>query len=185
MVYITMFNLNLLPEKEKQNVVWEKCASQTLYFGSLAIVSVFIFLILLFPSYIFLALQNDDIVRNLELEKKAQETLQITTLENRIAAINAHTRRIVQQNAPSFMPGNFVEKITKLAEGRVLLAQIRYSKKDGEVRISGWAGTRNNFLDFKNTLETEGGVRNIISPINNVIKETNIQFSLDGIVQNQ
>ncbi|MBU6414709.1 hypothetical protein KGQ34_00490, partial [Patescibacteria group bacterium] len=100
-----MFNLNLLPEKEKQNVIWEKRTSQTFYFGSLAIASVFIFLILLFPSYIFLALQNDEIARNLELEKKAQETLQITTVENRIVAINANTRRIVQNNTEPFTPG--------------------------------------------------------------------------------
>ncbi|MBU6415031.1 hypothetical protein KGQ34_02200, partial [Patescibacteria group bacterium] len=72
-----------------------------------------------------------------------------------------------------------------LANGRVLLAQIQYNQRGGGVRISGWAETRNKFLDFKNALETGGTVRNIVSPISNIIKETNLQFSLDGTVQNQ
>ncbi len=179
-----MFNLNLLPEKEKQNIVWEKRTNQTLYFGSCIVASVFVFLILLFPSYIFLALQNDDVVRNLEIEKKAQEKLQIQTIEGRTAAINADTQHIIQNNAPSFVPGNFVEHLNQLAEGHVLLTQIQYHQNGGEAHIEGWAETRNNFLDFKNILETEGGLQNIVSPINNIIKETNIQFTLSATLQN-
>lgn len=184
MIHIIMFNLNLLPEKEKQNIAWEKRTNQTLYFGSFIVASVFIFLILLFPSYIFLALQNNDVVRSLQLEEKTQETLQIQAVENRLTAINANTRRIIQNNAPSFVPGNFVERMTQLAEKHVLLTQIQYHRSGGAVHIEGWAETRNNFLDFKNILETEGGLQNIVSPINNIIKETSIQFTVNATLQN-
>ncbi len=179
-----MFNLNLLPKKEKQNIAWEKRTSQTLFFGSFIIASVFIFLILLFPSYIFLALQNDDVVRNLKLEEKGQGALQTKMIENRLVTINLNIRRILQNNTASFMPGNFIERLNQLAEGRVLLTQIQYHQGGGEVRIAGWAETRNNFLDFKNVLEAQKEINNIISPINNVIKEKNIEFILSGTAQN-
>lgn len=184
MIYLTMFNLNLLPEKEKQNIAWDKRTNQILYFGLFTVVSVVIFLVLLFPSYIFLALQNDDIARNLELEEKSQKTLQTKEIENRLTAINAGIQRILHNNTSVFTPGSFIERLNQLAQGRVLLTQIQYQQTSGGIQIAGWAQTRSDFLDFKNALETSKEINNIISPINNVIKETNIQFTLSGTIQN-
>ena len=178
-----MLNLNLLPPAEKLVVAYELRTRAVVTIASAFVAVFMVVIVLLLPSLFFLSFQKADVVRLLELDSEIQartgvvERIEETKRLNRIAqAVVEHER-----NRPELFL-LFAAILSAVPPG-VSLSAVEYRGQSGELDLVGFAPNRERLLSFLRVLQANPRLEEVSSPVANLIRETDISFSISAKVK--
>ncbi len=138
--------------------------------------------ILMFPSYIALVFQRRDLMRELDLSRKAPLLGEVDQIEKSIKDFNKKLL-LYEKSAKAANPVSSIEEqILKLRPSAISIRTISYdsaSKTNPErISIKGRAKSRSELLRFQKNLESSGLFKKVHSPISNLLQEIDLGFSL-------
>lgn len=151
-------------------------------FGFAVSVVFFSGLILMLPAYLALEFGRAGLERNLAISKKAPLAGEVGEIEAGIKDLNFKLALFGQSQKERRQVAEPVEKILKLAPSALSMRSIFYeasSKTNPErVTLKGKAGNRGALLNYADALEKSGIFKKVHSPVSNLLKEVEVNFSL-------
>ena len=168
--------INLLPQKEKQEIKKEKELKETIILGFLASFFLFSFCLILF----FIKLDIDKKLYKQEAllnqEKDKFEASEAKNLEEKITALNRDVIILNSCYQNKIYLSDVFEELSGAIPPEVYLTSISYNKKDRELGILGFAPKREDLSQLKQNLENSGRIKDIYFPASNWVKSENIDF---------
>lgn len=170
--------INLIPTAVRTAVIkeyWVRVLSVFLFIVSVAAVVV---TILFLPAYVLVSTQVD-----VYAESAAQAAKRVADFDvsaKTLTDANQLAQKILEQESAE----NFsvvIKLIESLQPAGVSIDAIELSRSGKEissVRIEGLADTRNSLAAFRDTLLQHENIADVILPISNLAKESDIDFTL-------
>ncbi len=173
-----MLTLNLLPPQEKEKLIFVMRTRAVLAFMSAVVAVFFIGLMLFLPTVFQLAIQKSDVMRVLAEERENQARTGVKEKIERIQTSNRLAEVVTQHEKDS--PGLFdlFEAIIRATPAAIQLEGVSWKPQAREVAIEGFSPERRVLIEFLRALEQQPRVARVSSPIANIIRGTNIRFSL-------
>ncbi len=175
--------MNLLPPYQRE-IIREAITTRFL-FVALGIMSflALIFLVLMYNVLLYINLQTPAVIGRLATEQGTQKANQVALVERDINELNSALINIDKiRKKESFNFPYILRVIGSVMPKGTKMKSITY--QGGNIAISGHADERPQVLKLKENLEKEKVFKNINSPLSNIIKERDINFSfsfsLDG-----
>lgn len=178
-----MLNLNLLPPQEKRSVAYEVRARAVAAVGAGLIAVFLIGLALLLPTVFLLGFQKSEVVRaaNIELQSQEQSGVANHVLEiedaNRLAAAFVREEKSREGVFPLFAA------IIRSVPPSVRLESLYLHAEAREVTIEGFSPSRELLLTLLQSLEREPHFTKVSSPVANLVKPSDIRFSITATVK--
>ena len=171
-----MTTLNLLPPAQKEKI--KKMAIYSICENLVA--SIFITLTVI--SIIFL-ISNNILQTNLAhfISKTTEVPKDIQQLNANIKELNSQLKDISDIQKGFIKWSNFFININPLIPEKIQIKYIEVSPKEETylLKLSGLAATRDDFLIFQKNLEDYSLFTKVKSPLSNILKQKNIEFTFD------
>ena len=137
-----------------------------------------VFTIFLLSSDLYISLQLNVLGDRIEEERLIPELKEQRELENKIKEVKEDLNKIfqIEENQPKW--SNFLKNISVLAPEEIKLASFKSDVNSKDIKITGFAPTREIFISFEKALREDPKIIDVVSPISNILKEKNIDFSL-------
>jgi Tfp pilus assembly protein PilN len=168
--------INLLPSQAKKELEIERKTRIITILGSLFLIFLIFLGILLFSVKIYILSQIESQKTLVALESSYVDTPQVKELEKNITDANQKISSLILFYENQVDLTEVLEKISFLSPLNVYLADFNYQKEKNLITLEGFAETREDFLEFKKSLEAEKEFSNLYSPISNLVKPTDIDF---------
>lgn len=173
-----MFSINLLSNREKENIRYEMYSRFLFVIGTAFLGSFVTFGVLLTPSLLFLIFERGDLAREVDIALQGQKVANVEQTVKEISDTNKRLALLTGLKAGTHQAGHVFDMFASYTSSGTTFDEFLYSAETQEVHIKGHAQRRQDFIDFKQKVERDVAVASIISPIANVIKETNVEFVL-------
>ncbi len=180
---MSMFELNLLPPREKANLEYEMKTRAVVAVATWLGAVLLIFTALLLPTIFLLSFQKAEVLRAVKLELASQEQAGVTSQVKRLGEINRLAGVIVRHERESAQFFALFEALFRDVPSTVRLQSVKLQSASKEVAIEGFAPTRASLLEFIATLQADPRLLRASSPVANLIKETDIKFSIIATVK--
>lgn len=173
-----MLHLNLLPPDEKRTLraAMRSRAIFAVSSGIVAIVAVY--LVLLAPTFLRISLQTSDILRAVRLETENQERIGIADIVERMQATNRLADAALAADTHERSVSVRFENAFAVVPSALSLNRARYQTTTRQLAIEGFSPNRALLLTFIRGLEGLPSVASVSSPVGNLIRETDIRFTL-------
>lgn len=168
--------INLLPSQAKKELEIERKTKIITILGSLFLIFLIFLGILLFSVKIYILSQIESQKTLIDLESGYIDIPQIKELEKNIIETNQKISNLDLFYENQVDLTEVLEKISFLLPLNVYLTNFNYQKEKNLITLGGFAEGREDFLEFKKSLEIEKGFGNLYSPISNLVKPTDIDF---------
>lgn len=175
---VSMLNLNLLPPDEKTNLAYELRTRAVLRAGWLLVACLLIAGVLFLPTMFLLSFQKSEVARTLELERLREERSGIREEMVKVKTANREADIITQNLMTRRTSSGLLEDLLGAIPTGISLSHVTYTASSNIVLISGFAETRSSFLAYLDTLRRNARVAGVASPVSNVIRDTDITFSI-------
>lgn len=168
--------MNFLPEEDKKMIRKECWRRFFVVAGPFSFLAFLIGILLLFPSYVLLKSGESDLVRQVAISEerlKRSQTGEVTPL---VKDLNAKIsflekeRKTIEEKNPA------IKNILEEKPPEVKINNLFLDKK--RIVIQGFSSTRSGLLLFIDNLKKKG-FEKTESPIANIIKEKDIEFSIN------
>lgn len=166
--------MNFLPEEEKILLKKEYLRRVLVVAGIFVFISVFLNITLLAPLFLNFKIQENELKKRLDLSQKNLSAIDSKETTSFIKEINEKISILDFSNIPT--KSELVKKIISLKPEPVRLNNISISQTD--VIIKGKADRRTDFVNFVDSLKMEKTFQKVDSPVSNLVKEKDIEFSL-------
>lgn len=177
-----MLNLNLISQEYKDAFRFMAYRRAVLYLGGGISAILVVFIILLVPSFLFLNFQRKEILRELAAEEDALHAFGVVEIEERVMLMNKKTARIRADAARERRASEMAESLAPFGSG-VRLGEMRIDFAARVIEIRGIAPTRAALLGFQRSLEEGGLVAKVSAPLSDLIKLTDVAFTLKGVLK--
>lgn len=176
--------INLLPPKEKKNLIGEENWKLTIILGILILASLICFSLILFSIKIFISGEIEVQKTFLNLEEEEFKNSQIQTIEEKIIISNEKLSQLDYFYKNQINLTEILEKISGTLHSETYLTGLSFNplaaSKDGEylaqISLSGFSPTREVLLGFKENLEKEERFSEINFRSADWLEKTNINF---------
>lgn len=168
--------INLLPQKQKEEFFGERNVKILFNLGLLFSLFLILLGILLFAVKIHLTADIQEqkfMINSMDL---AATNPQYKELEDKISESNKLISKINEFYEEQIDVTQILEKISDILPEGVTLASFSYQKDKSQVALQGNAISRESFLVFKKALESQAEIKNLSSPVSNLLKSSNIDF---------
>jgi Tfp pilus assembly protein PilN len=168
--------INLLPQNEKEILLWERRQRMVILLGIIPLLFFFSFALSLFAGWFRVQGAADGEEFLLEAEKKAFELSRFKEVQ---AKADSYQKTLVSLSAfgkQATILNVLVESLAKAMPENIYLTSLSYNREKAEVQISGFAPTRTDLYRFKQNLEKEPFFQSVDFPAGNWIKAANINF---------
>lgn len=173
--------MNLLPEEDKISVKKEylkrlMIVSGLFFVCCLAVASTF-----LFPALLFLSNYRSNLDGRISAFAEKISKLNTKELDKEIKRAKARISILESKKNNARLSPVFAKIIGKKTPSVKIIGLTYEKSKDGagdKILISGKAGLRQDLLAFENRLKNDFGEQKVQSPISNLLKEKNTDFSL-------
>lgn len=167
--------INLLPTKEKKELKLRILERHIIIFGSFLISIILFLIICLVIIYLVLFLAQSKITQSNALFGQAQELeKQVNNLNKELSGfINQRLEQINQIEKEKIYWSQVLEKLAQITPKNTRLDLLEIGE---EVKIGGYAKTRDDVLLFQKILEQEEQFIKINSPLSNFVKQKNVDF---------
>lgn len=174
-----MLTTNLLPKEHQKTLELAKTARLTFIAAMLLIGILIANLVFLLPTLLPLLYGRRELSRELQTGKEAQEKFQVHMRATELREVSGSIRDIRGYiSKPRYVSKILTLLTTNASPGiAVEMASVAHT---GDISITGTAATRKALLDFETLLKNSTYVEDISSPLSNIIRETNIRFTLQG-----
>ncbi|MBI2639423.1 MAG: hypothetical protein HYW90_00825 [Candidatus Sungbacteria bacterium] len=174
-----MLNLNLLPPNEKRDFRYELYRRTVLFFGFWLSVYGVVFGILATPAYFFAVFQLAEFERSRDAEIAALKESDAGAIEDKINVFNQRLQFMIKREEKKQSVVALITGIFSETPKDVEVSLVKVDVRRGEAVLLGKAKTRGALLQFIAALRKDPIVGNVSSPVSNIIKEENIDFSLN------
>jgi Tfp pilus assembly protein PilN len=168
--------INLLPQNQREEFLQEKRAKIIFVLGFLLLFFVFFLAVLFFSIKIYLTGENQNQKFLLEQTNVLITDPKYKELETEIIKNNKLISQLNEFYKNQTNIVNVLENISNLLPEGVNLTSFSYQKESNQVSLQGKAQTRDSLLIFKKALESQPEIKNLNSPISNLIKSANIDY---------
>lgn len=173
-----MLNTNLLPPAEKLSLAYELRTRALLAVASGLGALLVIGLALLLPTIFFLGFVKSEVVRSLDLAQRQADQAGLSADADRIENANHRADSVLHHADATASVSSKINSLIQAVPSAVAFSSLSYQAKSREIVIQGSSPTRSAFLQFLDALGKVPVVANVSSPISNVIRETNVAFSV-------
>lgn len=183
---ISTHSLNLLPPQDRKRIGHKRLIRFfTLFHGIIASLLV-TGIALLLPTYFFLFFQNKGAAELFAARKQITESEQARGAEARIQQTNTILRRLqTDYNLTQESLTTSITDIVAKAPPGITLTFFSFEKKTNRVLLRGNAATRNDLLQYISAIRNHPFFRKIESPVENILREKNIAFTLSFAIHNE
>lgn len=172
-----MLNLNLLSPSERANIAYEFRARAVMSVGAVLSLVCAVAIILLLPTLFLVEFQKSEAVRAVALETASQAKLK---LDVDVAALDASerlARAVVRHETDQKTLTPLFEAVIRGTPPAIRLDSIQFRAGSREFALKGFAPTRSSLLEFLSALDRDPLIAKTSSPVSNLIKETEVEFS--------
>lgn len=173
-----MLSINLLPFREKQAVRAEEALRMVLFFTVLAVLAFAVGLVFLMPSFLSTRLAEQELGRALTLEDQTARHQAVREVILKARSVNESLAQIRSYAASPPRASSLLERF--FASGAGITVQALFIRKSGEITLSGHAATRQELLQFEESLRNSDRFHEIAFPLSNITRERDIQFTVQG-----
>lgn len=169
--------INLLSETAKKNLTRERFSRLLVITGTGLFIILISSALLIMPTLASLNLQKNEFSRELEAAKKSPTLGRVEEVEVNIAKTNEKSRIFAQGvSRENRISPVLIEAISTLAPS-IKISELAYSGPV-EFRLRGLVGDRDDLLKFIEFLDKSEQIDEVNSPISNLLKDRNIEFSI-------
>ena len=177
-----MLTTNLLPPEQKKYIEREEW-SRGFQYATLLLISIGIIgITLLLPSYFDLIFRREDVAHILANEEATLADPAIKTTRVRVDQLSSRFRHIQEALSRPPRASDLTDHFFSKISPGIQLTSFAI-RKTGDVEFNGTAATRANLLLFEDTLRDSGMFQEFLSPLSNIIREHDIQFTLKGVLK--
>ncbi len=172
-----MFGLNLLPSKDKKRLELIDFSYLLIFFGFRLVIIFIIFILILVATYFSLFIlvnAQDDLIEARKNNEKTQLQIEI---EEKIEKTNKEARRVYVKQSELIIWTPILEKISEITPQGIYLTNFSYLSTDNKINLVGLAENRDSLLAFEGYLEEIPHFKEVIAPLSNLIKQTDINFN--------
>lgn len=173
-----MLNLNLLPPQEKIAVAYAVRSRAVLAVGGALAAVLAVSVVLLLPSLFRVVAQKLELARAVELEAGRQEQSDINRALGDIQAINHRAEVLLRQGRDEEKLSLLLADVIRAVPATVRVERLSVHPGSKKLAITGFVGTRAGLLAFIGALERSPRVSMVSSPVANLIRAADIDFSL-------
>jgi hypothetical protein len=175
--------LNFLPQKNKNQVIYEYLLRITIFLSLFIFVSSLILISLFLPSFFYTKLKDTSINNQLELAKQKN-------LNNGVDPIvfikNVNRLSVALSDNSTVQYSDIIDKVMSLKNKDIKILSISISEDNSsggkKVLINGIANTRDSLTLFDKDIRVDGFFNTVVFPISNFIKSTNSEFSATLVI---
>lgn len=173
--------INLLPPKEKEELLLEKDKNLAMVLGIMALVCLICLALVLFFLKFYVIEETRQQKAVLENFREKYKSLDFLSLGSVVKKYNADLAEISDFYKKEKRFGDALKVVFDTGRPDGLRIENIFMEKNKEsdkvnAAISGISDNRENLLRFKNNMENNQGVENVYFPPDNWIKEANINF---------
>lgn len=172
-----MIKLNLLPSDHKKKLELANLKRLTLSLVSRIFVVLLAFTFILSAIFFYVAMlvrYQEQLIKNKQEDAKMQLLI---SMEEKVSLANRKIERVDEKHRSVYWT-EIMESLADLVPSDIYLTGFHYGAENGEVRLSGWAPTRDRFLAFQDILKDSPLFAEVEVPLSNLLKQTNINFDL-------
>jgi hypothetical protein len=173
--------LNLLLRKDRYDLRKEYTLRFWIIMSAVGILSLLVFMVLLFSINIFVWVENQIVTQQLETVLGADNTKQREEVHEMTRNINRQVNTF-NKTQPEY--SGFLSQILNAQPAGVGLNSIDFNsvtEEDEEfikISIQGQSGLRNNMVQYAENLRQIPQFRNVDLPLSNLTQDTNINFRI-------
>ena len=168
---------NLLPKEKKKNLRTEYLL-RAINVGVLFLaVVVCMGTIALVPAYLRVWTDLANLTEELDATAQATEVTEFKAAESLLKE-SAYTISILEQRMQERHFTNIIQDALNLLPDGVQITGMAFERETGTLVLEGVAGTRDNLVGYKQSLEEQDGVKSVTSPISNLAKSVDLPFQL-------
>jgi|SRR3989338_6586838 len=176
---MNMLTTNLLPQKDKKTIELVKTAKipriAAVFICGLLVANA----VLVLPTLLPLFFERTELKRELATGQEAQKKFQVSARSKELKALAATLREIRIYASQPHYQSKILDALANHKNAGISLETITITEAGG-VLLNGKADTRKTLLEFENALKNSPYLDTISSPLSNVIRESNINFSIQG-----
>jgi len=174
-----MLTTNLLPSAQKKEVKLEEIRRLVLFFATSAVTILILSSFLLLPSFLTFYFEEKELRRLLTLEEEAASHLGLKETIQNLNALKAQSNALKAYLLQPQVVSEILESLLEDAGPGMVFNDLSI-KPGNSVSLQGTAPTRQVLLDFEKKLRESGRFQEVSIPLSNIIRETNINFTLQG-----
>lgn len=176
--------INLLPAEARKGLARERFG-RFLFVAGIALFCLSVSGAGLFGLTFFsLNLQKNEFVRELEAAQKNPTLPRVKAVEASISQLNERLRFFSRSLKRENTVTRVLKEVIFVRTPSVVINEISF-RGSAEFNVAGNAGTRNDLLEFIRRIEANDVVDEITSPISNLIKDRDIDFTLSYTVRQE
>lgn len=172
-----MLTTNLLPPSAQKAVFLEETRRIVRFFAGGIMVVIAVGLVLLVPPYFLNVAVRQELERSLALEEDASTKAGVDDLTARMAATNNAIDSLKKNVSGSSLASRISDEIFSSAGPEIGIQQLTV-RSNGDITMHGFAVTRSDLLGFEKKLRESEHIKDVSSPLRNIIKETDIEFDI-------
>jgi len=172
-----MFKINLLPPQERKRLELTKFSFLLISFGIRLVIILIIFVIILITTYfslLILVKSQDNSIEARQNDEKVQYQIEI---EEKIKKVNQEANNIFIKQSEIIVWTPILEELSRINPNGLYLINFSYRSSSEQIDITGWAKDRDGLLKFEEMLKESSYFQEVESPLSNLIKQTDINFS--------
>ncbi|TSC72956.1 MAG: hypothetical protein G01um101470_233 [Parcubacteria group bacterium Gr01-1014_70] len=183
---LSTHSLNLLPPENRKRIGYMRLSRFFLLFHSYIAFFFLIGIVLLLPTYFFLVFEHKGTSELVHTQSKTAESTEAREIEQRIEQTNIVLNRFESGFSPQ--PASLVrhiENIIALAPAGIQLTSLSYDKKAMRIQLQGQAAARNDLLQFISALRNQASFHNLESPVENILKGSDVSFVISFTINSE
>lgn len=181
--------MNLLPLENKIMIKKEYLRRVFVLLGTFFSFVVFSGILLILPTFYFLNNMKHDYGKQLSSHKEKMASVNSSGMLKMVSDLN-NKLDILKKEQNNRVLSPVIEKVINYKNNNIIIKKISYEKilfkeKDKEdpitkekIKIDGFSLTRSDFLNFLNLIKEDKNFSNINSPVSNLLKINNVDFSI-------
>jgi hypothetical protein len=180
--------INLIPKEEKKKLLREFYFRLVVSALVLLDFCIFVFMVVLLPSYFLLNAESAHIASRLEEQNKIPITLEDKATLDAISELDKRLNLIERSEKNNFrISEDVINLILVKKRGDIQINKIMYEARNNEkiISVNGTAYSRDVLLAFRRALEADPNLAKVDLPISNFVKGSNIQFYLTLVPKNE
>lgn len=178
--------VNLLPKDYQKEIAEEQNKRLVGALGFAALAVIIVNAALLFPLWILFKAQEIEFARELDAIKKSPEFVRVAEIESEIGRLNEEVAKFSKEEGELFSASPATKSILEKKPVGISISNISFfaleqagrERRPSRIIVSGISADRELLLSYAEDLETNEFFQKVHSPITNLLKDANFDYSL-------
>lgn len=175
--------MNVLPDDAKQNLRAERFSRFLIVSSAVLSMILWIGGILLLVPWFALTLEGRELEKHLETVKQSPSLPRVDAIENMLSSLNKKLDAYGKNHADIVFASPLIDILLDHKESGISFSVLSYHGIQGQqttpqLRAEGSARDRTTLLALRDSLEQDPCIEHVRVPISDLLKETNIKFSI-------